>query len=76
MKNKEQLKNAFKRFPKVDVLYSDGERIYAKQTEGAKKVTRSEVFDAGPKAKANAEVKTNAKPKADAASKETKSKNE
>lgn len=68
MKNKEQLKNAFERFPKVDVLFSDGERIYAKPTEGANKVTRSDVFDA--------EVKANAEVKAKADSKKAKTKTE
>jgi len=58
MKNREQLKQAFERFPKVDVLYTDGERIHANAVDGAKKVSRKEVFGGEvPKAKEPAEGK-------------------
>jgi len=45
MKNREQLKQAFERFPKVEVFYTDGERIFASPTLGAKKVSRNAVMD-------------------------------
>lgn len=64
MKNKEQLKKAFERFPKVDVLYTDGERIFVHPVQGAKKVTRTEVAEADTKTKADADTKAKAANKA------------
>lgn len=74
MKNREQLKEAFERFPRVVVFYTDGERIYANAVDGAKKVSRKEVFEDDAKAKVDDAKKVSAKADADAKANKTKTK--